>query len=171
MLISHTYTELVVWDIDRIFSLTGLTLNTPGDLAISLGTSDTVSNERVKKLHNLLSFHVVLNTSELHNYTSIDSWHYYIQVFGVANDHKPSLVGHTFPNPVDTESYMVMLVYKNGSLTREGMCVMKYCIIFFIYFCILFFKFINLADVRNKYANKSWEVFNSFLLETPPLNG
>lgn len=24
------------------------------------------------------------------------------------------------PNPVDPESYMVMLVYKNASLTREG---------------------------------------------------
>ncbi|KAK6160556.1 hypothetical protein DH2020_003937 [Rehmannia glutinosa] len=60
---------------------TGLTLNTPGDLAISLGTSDTV--------------------------------------FGIAKDHQPSLDGHTFPDPVDTEDYMVMLVYKNGSLTRE----------------------------------------------------
>lgn len=28
--------------------------------------------------------------------------------------------GHVFPNPVDTESYMVMLCYKNGSLAREG---------------------------------------------------
>lgn len=28
--------------------------------------------------------------------------------------------GHIFPNPVDTESYMVMLCYKNGSLAREG---------------------------------------------------
>lgn len=98
---------VIQWSGDNPNSLAGLTLNTPGDLAISLGTSDTV--------------------------------------FGVAIDHKPSLIGHTFPNPVDTESYMVMLVYKNGSLTRE--------------------------DVRNRYADKSWEVFNSFLLETPPLNG
>lgn len=28
--------------------------------------------------------------------------------------------GHVLPNPVDTESYMVMLCYKNGSLAREG---------------------------------------------------
>lgn len=42
------------------------------------------------------------------------------QVFGFATDHKPSLDGHVFPNPVDTKSFMVMLVYKNGSLTREG---------------------------------------------------
>ncbi|PKI64844.1 hypothetical protein CRG98_014759 [Punica granatum] len=40
---------------------------------------------------------------------------------------------------------MVMLVYKNGSLTRE--------------------------DVRNRYAEKSWETFNKYLQQTPPLNG
>ncbi|KAK9270997.1 hypothetical protein L1049_026585 [Liquidambar formosana] len=85
----------------------GLTLNTPGDLAISLGTSDTV--------------------------------------FGITSDPQPRLEGHVFPNPVDTEGYMVMLVYKNGSLTRE--------------------------DVRNRCAEKSWEVFNKFLQQTPPLNG
>lgn len=43
-----------------------------------------------------------------------------IQVFGIATDHRPSLDGHVFPNPVDTKGFMVMLVYKNGSLTREG---------------------------------------------------
>lgn len=43
-----------------------------------------------------------------------------VQVFGIATDPQPGLEGHIFPNPVDTESYMVMLVYKNGSLTREG---------------------------------------------------
>lgn len=40
---------------------------------------------------------------------------------------------------------MVMLVYKNGSLTRE--------------------------DIRDRYADGSWEVFNMFLQQTPPLNG
>ncbi|KAL3505015.1 hypothetical protein ACH5RR_034856 [Cinchona calisaya] len=98
---------VIQWSGDNPNSLAGLTLNTPGDLAISLGTSDTV--------------------------------------FGIASDHKPSLEGHVFPNPVDTKSYMVMLVYKNGSLTRE--------------------------DIRNRCANKSWEAFNDFLLQTPPLNG
>ncbi|KAK6139052.1 hypothetical protein DH2020_027202 [Rehmannia glutinosa] len=72
---------VIQWSGDNPNSLAGLTLNTPGDLAISLGTSDTV--------------------------------------FGIAKDHQPSLDGHTFPDPVDTEDYMVMLVYKNGSLTRE----------------------------------------------------
>ncbi|PIN10081.1 Sugar (pentulose and hexulose) kinase [Handroanthus impetiginosus] len=98
---------VIQWSGDNPNSLAGLTLNTPGDLAISLGTSDTV--------------------------------------FGIATDHKPSLEGHTFPNPVDTEDYMVMLVYKNGSLTRE--------------------------DIRNRSANRSWEVFNTYLQQTPPLNG
>ncbi|KAI9199998.1 hypothetical protein LWI28_001306 [Acer negundo] len=92
---------------DNPNSLAGLTLSTPGDLAISLGTSDTV--------------------------------------FGITYDPQPGLEGHVFPNPVDPESYMVMLVYKNASLTRE--------------------------DVRNRCAKKSWEVFNKYLQQTPPLNG
>lgn len=33
---------------------------------------------------------------------------------------QPALEGHVFPNPVDPQCYMVMLCYKNGSLTREG---------------------------------------------------
>lgn len=41
-------------------------------------------------------------------------------MFGITSDPQPRLEGHVFPNPVDPESYMVMLVYKNGSLTREG---------------------------------------------------
>ncbi|KAE8125951.1 hypothetical protein FH972_020711 [Carpinus fangiana] len=98
---------VVQWSGDNPNSLAGLTLNTPGDLAISLGTSDTV--------------------------------------FGITREPQPRLEGHVFPNPVDPENYMVMLVYKNGSLTRE--------------------------DVRNCYAEKSWEVFNKFLQQTPPLNG
>lgn len=98
---------VIQWSGDNPNSLAGLTLNTPGDLAISLGTSDTV--------------------------------------FGITDDPKPSLEGHVFPNPVDNNCYMVMLVYKNGSLTRE--------------------------DVRNNCAEKSWDTFNTFLQETPPLNG
>ncbi|CAM8955411.1 unnamed protein product [Rhodiola kirilowii] len=97
---------VIQWSGDNPNSLAGLTLSSPGDLAISLGTSDTV--------------------------------------FGITNELKPRLEGHVFPNPVDMESYMVMLVYKNGSLTRE--------------------------DVRNRYAEKSWEVFNKYLEQTRPLN-
>ncbi|OAY51082.1 xylulose kinase 2 isoform X2 [Manihot esculenta] len=97
---------VVQWSGDNPNSLAGLTLSVPGDLAISLGTSDTV--------------------------------------FGIATDPQPRLEGHVLPNPVDTEGYMVMLCYKNGSLTRE--------------------------DIRNSCAEKSWEVFNNFLEQTPPLN-
>jgi hypothetical protein len=31
--------------------------------------------------------------------------------------------GHFFPNPVDPKSYMAMLCYKNGSLSREAVMV------------------------------------------------
>lgn len=98
---------VIQWSGDNPNSLAGLTLNSPGDLAISLGTSDTV--------------------------------------FGIASEPQPRLEGHVLPNPVDTKSYMVMLVYKNGSLTRE--------------------------DVRNRCAEGSWDVFNQVLEQTPPLNG
>ncbi|KAG8376193.1 hypothetical protein BUALT_Bualt09G0037700 [Buddleja alternifolia] len=98
---------IIQWSGDNPNSLAGLTLNSPGDLAISLGTSDTV--------------------------------------FGITSEHKPCLEGHVFPNPVDTKGYMVMLCYKNGSLTRE--------------------------DIRNQCADKSWDVFNTFLQQTQPLNG
>nr|XP_043635781.1 xylulose kinase 2 [Erigeron canadensis]XP_043635782.1 xylulose kinase 2 [Erigeron canadensis] len=98
---------VIQWSGDNPNSLAGLTINTPGDLAVSLGTSDTV--------------------------------------FGITMDHNPSLEGHVFPNPVDPESYMVMLCYKNGSLTRE--------------------------DIRDRCADKSWDVFNQSLKQAPPLNG
>ncbi|KAL6572602.1 Xylulose kinase 2 [Orobanche minor] len=98
---------IIQWSGDNPNSLAGLTLNSPGDLAISLGTSDTL--------------------------------------FGITSEHKPCLEGHVFPNPVDTKGYMVMLCYKNGSLTRE--------------------------DIRNRCADKSWDVFNALLRQTQPLNG
>lgn len=98
---------VINWSGDNPNSLAGLTLNTPGDLAISMGTSDTV--------------------------------------FGITNEHNPSLEGHVFPNPVDTKGFMVMLCYKNGSLARE--------------------------DVRNSCAESSWEVFNQLMQQSPPLNG
>ncbi|KAF0915606.1 hypothetical protein E2562_037461 [Oryza meyeriana var. granulata] len=98
---------VVQWSGDNPNSLAGLTLSDPGDLAISLGTSDTV--------------------------------------FGITDLPEPSLDGNILPNPVDPKTYMVMLCYKNGSLTRE--------------------------DVRNHYAEGSWDVFNKHLEKTAPLNG
>ncbi|CAL8997651.1 unnamed protein product [Prunus brigantina] len=98
---------VIQWSGDNPNSVAGLTLSTPGDLAISLGTSDTV--------------------------------------IGITDDPQPRLEGHVFPNPVDTKGYMVMLCYKNGSLTRE--------------------------DVRNRYTESSWEKFAQQLSSTFPLNG
>ncbi|CAA0806798.1 xylulose kinase-2 [Striga hermonthica] len=98
---------IIQWSGDNPNSLAGLTLNSPGDLAISLGTSDTL--------------------------------------FGIAAEHKPCLEGHVFPNPVDPKGYMVMLCYKNGSLTRE--------------------------EIRDRCADKSWDTFNALLQQTQPLNG
>ncbi|KAG0629277.1 hypothetical protein M758_1G090400 [Ceratodon purpureus] len=97
---------VVHWSGDNPCSLAGLALNRPGDLAISMGTSDTV--------------------------------------FGLTKTPHPGLEGHVFPNPVDPDSYMAMLCYKNGSLTRE--------------------------DIRNQYADGSWETFNALLDSRPPLN-
>ncbi|GMH16491.1 hypothetical protein Nepgr_018332 [Nepenthes gracilis] len=98
---------VIQWSGDNPNSLAGLTLNNPGDLAISLGTSDTV--------------------------------------FGITDEHQPHLEGHVFPNPVDTKGFMVMLCYRNGSLTRE--------------------------EIRNRCAKENWDVFNKYLQQTPPLNG
>ncbi|KAI5066194.1 hypothetical protein GOP47_0018818 [Adiantum capillus-veneris] len=97
---------VIHWSGDNPNSLAGLALDRPGDLAISLGTSDTV--------------------------------------FGITSDPHPGLEGHVFPNPVDPGTYMLMLCYKNGSLTRE--------------------------EVRNRVAEGSWETFNKKLVETTPLN-
>jgi len=44
----------------------------------------------------------------------------FMQVFGIASGPQPGLEGHISPDPVDAEGYMVLLVYKNGSLTQEG---------------------------------------------------
>ncbi|PUZ68038.1 hypothetical protein GQ55_3G482400 [Panicum hallii var. hallii] len=98
---------VIQWSGDNPNTLAGLTLSNPGDLAISLGTSDTV--------------------------------------FGITDSPEPTLEGNIFPNPVDPKTYMVLLCYKNGSLTRE--------------------------DLRNRYAERSWDMFNRLLEETAPLNG
>ncbi|KAG0618546.1 hypothetical protein M758_4G072500 [Ceratodon purpureus] len=98
--------QIVTWSGDNPCSLAGLAMTRPGDIAISLGTGDTV--------------------------------------FGVTHDSHPGLDGHVFPNPVDPNSYVAMLVHKNGSLSRE--------------------------EVRNQKANGSWEAFNELLDKSPPLN-
>ena len=75
--------QVVAFSGDNPCSLAGLRLQEPGDVAISLGTSDTM--------------------------------------FGALRDPRPSASeGHIFASPVDPDGYMAMIVYKNGSLTREA---------------------------------------------------
>ncbi len=99
--------HVMVFSGDNPCSLAGLRLQRAGDVAISLGTSDTM--------------------------------------FGVLADPKPSATeGHIFANPVDPETYMAMICYKNGSLTRQ--------------------------DVRDRCIGGSWEDFARALGKTPPGN-
>ncbi|KAJ8970915.1 hypothetical protein NQ314_000965 [Rhamnusium bicolor] len=56
---------------------------------------------------------------------------------------EPTVVldGHVLCNPVDKDSYMALLCFKNGSLTRER--------------------------IRNNCAEGSWDIFNQLLNSTP----
>ncbi|KAL7640202.1 UNVERIFIED_CONTAM: hypothetical protein RMT77_009616 [Armadillidium vulgare] len=53
----------------------------------------------------------------------------------------PCLDGHIFINPVSKDEYMALLCFKNGSLARE--------------------------KIRDKFADKSWEIFSQLLEMTP----
>eukprot|EP00730_Choanoeca_flexa_P005907 TRINITY_DN12048_c0_g1_i1.p1 TRINITY_DN12048_c0_g1~~TRINITY_DN12048_c0_g1_i1.p1 ORF type:complete len:542 (+),score=99.08 TRINITY_DN12048_c0_g1_i1:41-1666(+) len=75
---------LAPWSGDNPNSVAGLGLKEPGDVGVSLGTSDTI-------------FSIISKQTA-----------------------SPGIEGHFFPNPVDTDSYMAMLCYKNGSLSRES---------------------------------------------------
>jgi xylulokinase len=100
--------KVIAWSGDNPNSVAGLGLRAPGDIAISLGTSDTM--------------------------------------FGITSSPTPGIEGHIFANPVDPKSYMAMLCYKNGSLTRER--------------------------VRDAAAGGSWDKFNAMLSsETKAGNG
>jgi xylulokinase len=99
--------KVMVFSGDNPCSLAGLRLQNPGDIAVSMGTSDTI--------------------------------------FGVLKEPQPSgAEGHIFANPVDPASYMAMLCYKNGSLTRE--------------------------EVRDRCTEGSWEDFNALLGINPAGN-
>lgn len=98
--------RVVAWSGDNPNSVAGLGLKEPGDVAVSLGTSDTL--------------------------------------FGITAAPAPGIEGHLFPNPVDPESYMAMVCYKNGSLTRES--------------------------VRDRVAGASWERFEEAMRATKPGN-
>lgn len=98
--------QIIPFTGDNPASLAGMCLQT-GELAVSLGTSDTV----------------------------------FLWLDGKPT---PTLEGHVFCNPVDPESYMALLCFKNGSLARER--------------------------IRDLHAHKSWEEFNASLACTPPGN-
>ncbi|XP_063159413.1 xylulose kinase isoform X7 [Candoia aspera] len=109
-LISPYYTErfgfnpackIVAFTGDNPASLAGMRL-AEGDIAISLGTSDTL--------------------------------------FLWIKEPKPALEGHILCNPVDSQAYMALLCYKNGSLMRE--------------------------KVRDELALGSWEEFSKALGST-----
>ncbi|KAK7084821.1 hypothetical protein SK128_003813 [Halocaridina rubra] len=87
---------------DNPASLAGMCLE-KGDVAVSLGTSDTV--------------------------------------FLWLDTPTPKLEGHVFINPVDSRTYMALLCFKNGSLTRE--------------------------KIRDESADGSWDLFNQLLDMTP----
>ncbi|XP_076827389.1 xylulose kinase isoform X2 [Brachyhypopomus gauderio] len=94
--------KVVAFTGDNPGSLAGMQLQ-EGDIAVSLGTSDTV--------------------------------------FLWIKEPRPALEGHIFCNPVDCTSYMALICYKNGSLTRER--------------------------IRNECSGGSWEGFSSALDSTP----
>ncbi|KAF7708882.1 xylulose kinase [Silurus meridionalis] len=94
--------KVVAFTGDNPGSLAGMRLQ-EGDIAVSLGTSDTV--------------------------------------FLWIKEPKPMVEGHIFCNPVDCLSYMALICYKNGSLTRER--------------------------IRNKCADGSWENFSTALRSSP----
>ncbi len=99
---------VVAFSGDNPNSLAGLRLENTGDIAISLGTSDTV--------------------------------------FGsLAEPHPSAEEGHIFVSPVQPEAFMAMIVFKNGSLTREM--------------------------IRDTHAGGSWKTYDAMLQQTAPGNG
>merc|ERR1712226_999036 len=50
-------------------------------------------------------------------------------------------MGHIWPNPVESQAFMALLCYKNGSVTRER--------------------------IRNEVAEGNWDLFNQLLDSTP----
>ncbi|XP_078087666.1 xylulose kinase isoform X3 [Mustelus asterias] len=97
--------KVVAFTGDNPASLAGMRLQ-QGDIAVSLGTSDTA--------------------------------------FLWIQDPKPTLEGHIFCNPVDSNAYMALVCFKNGSLTRE--------------------------KIRDESASGSWDEFTKALKATCPGN-
>lgn len=100
--------KIVAWSGDNPNSVAGLGLRNPGDVGLSLGTSDTI-------------------------FSIVD-----------AASSSPGIEGHMFMNPVDPDSHMSMLCYKNGSLAR--------------------------VNVAKSVAGGDWDKFNALIESTPPGN-
>ncbi|CAM9356683.1 unnamed protein product, partial [Hapterophycus canaliculatus] len=66
-------------------------------------------------------------------------------VMGITREPRPQEEGHIMVNPVEKSSCFAMLVYKNGSLTRER--------------------------VRDELCRGSWTELDTMLASTPPGNG
>jgi xylulokinase len=67
-------------------------------------------------------------------------------MFGILSEPQPSAEeGHIFVNPIDPQSYMAMICYKNGSLMRE--------------------------EIRDRSAGGDWTTFGACLEKTEPGNG
>ncbi|CAL8313047.1 unnamed protein product [Merluccius merluccius] len=94
--------SVVAFTGDNPASFAGMKLR-EGDVAVSLGTSD-----------------------------SVFSW---------IKEPCPALASHVFCNPIDPRSYMALICFKNGSLTRER--------------------------VRDECAEGSWEIFSAAIQDTP----
>ncbi|XP_068092022.1 xylulose kinase isoform X2 [Hyperolius riggenbachi] len=97
--------SVVAFTGDNPASLAGMRLE-EGDIAVSLGTSDTL--------------------------------------FLWIQEPTPALEGHIFCNPVQSQDYMALLCFKNGSLMRE--------------------------KIRDESSSGSWEEFSEVLRQTPPGN-
>ncbi|XP_040290038.1 xylulose kinase [Bufo bufo] len=97
--------SVVAFTGDNPASLAGMRLD-EGDIAVSLGTSDTL--------------------------------------FLWIKEPTPALEGHIFINPVQSQDYMALLCFKNGSLMRE--------------------------KIRDNCSSASWEEFSTILRSTPPGN-
>uniref|UniRef100_UPI00398E9614 xylulose kinase isoform X2 n=1 Tax=Pristiophorus japonicus TaxID=55135 RepID=UPI00398E9614 len=97
--------KVIAFTGDNPASLAGMRLQ-QGDIAVSLGTSDTV--------------------------------------FLWIQDPRPTLEGHIFCNPVDSNAYMALICFKNGSLTRE--------------------------KIRDESASGSWDEFAKAMKATCPGN-
>nr|CAD7577927.1 unnamed protein product [Timema californicum] len=108
---------------DNPASLIGMCL-TEGTIAVSLGTSDTLFLW-LRSPQTLLEGHILCNP--------VDKEAYMALLWSVADNPRLNTVTH--------EGYMVLLCFKNGSLTRER--------------------------VRDDCAEGSWELFNELLDSTP----